>query len=301
LQSAIHTRVSAPLRNLVAAPRWHRCRTRLIVRDLVLPIAHKLLLHATMQMVALPKSSKRAVMILLLRCFVMTLMPSLFYIVSVKAIPKMRVMNLTRVLAIALFMQTMSVHAIEEPAYEVTAKLGDVEVRRYAAYVVAEIVLPGPAKETGNKAFRILAGYIFGKNKGEKKLSMTAPVTQAAAPMRLEQTAPVIQSAAPGAFLVQFVLPKGVTLATAPEPVDPRIVLRQEPAKRVAVIRYSGVWSDANYNRHLTQLQETLRTAGVTWSGAPIYSRYNSPFTPWFLRRNEIWLQLPAGSDAEPD
>ena len=179
----------------------------------------------------------------------------------------------------------MPTRAIEEPAYEVTAKIGDIELREYAPYVVAEVLITGSATEAGNKAFRILASYIFGTNKGEKKLAMTAPVTQSAAPMKLEMAAPVIQSAAPGGYLVQFVLPRGVTLDTAPEPIDQRIVLRQVQPMRVAVIRYSGFWSDSNYNRHLAQLEETLRKAGVRWAGEPIYSRYNPPFTPWFLRR----------------
>ncbi len=204
-------------------------------------------------------------------------------------------------LALALFAAPMPTHAIEEPAYEVTARIGDVELRQYAPYVVAEVVMTGSATEAGNKAFRILASYIFGKNKGEKKLAMTAPVTQTAAPMKLEMTAPVTQSPAPGGYLVQFVLPKGVTLETAPEPIDERIVLRQVQSMRVAVIRYSGFWSDANYNRHLAELEDTLRKAGVKWSGEPIYSRYNPPFTPWFLRRNEIWLQLPSNSGNRPD
>lgn len=202
-------------------------------------------------------------------------------------------MTLKLTLAVALFAAPMPTPAIEEPAYEVTAKIGDVELRQYATYVVAEVLVSGSATEAGNKAFRILAGYIFGKNKGEKKFAMTAPVTQTAAPTKLEMTAPVIQSAAPGGYLVQFVLPRGVTLDTAPEPIDERIVLRQVRPMRVAVIRYSGFWSDANYNRHLAQLEETLTKAGVKWSGEPIYSRYNPPFTPWFLRRNEIWLPLP--------
>ncbi len=240
-------------------------------------------------------------MILMECCSVQTLALDVFSITSEEAAPTMRVINFTLLLAIAFFTQAMPAHAIEEPAYEVTAKMVDVEVRQYSAYVVAEVLLTGSATETGNEAFRILAGYIFGKNKGEKKLAMTAPVIQAAAPTQLEMTAPVIQSAAPGAYLVQFVLPKGVTLDTAPDPVDPRIMLRQEQAKRVAVIRYSGFWSDANYNRHLAQLEETLRTAGLKWSGAPIYSRYNPSFTPWFLRRNEIWLQLPASDSAQAD
>jgi hypothetical protein len=213
----------------------------------------------------------------------------------------MRVAKLILPLAFALFAASMPIRAIEEPAYEVTARIGDVELRQYAPYVVAEVLITGSATQAGNQAFRILASYIFGKNKGEKKLAMTAPVTQTAAPIKLEMAAPVIQNAAPGGYLVQFVLPKGVTLDTAPEPIDERILLRQVQPMRVAVIRYSGFWSDGNYNRHLVQLEETLRKAGVKWSGEPIYSRYNPPFTPWFLRRNEIWLQLPANVGNRPD
>jgi hypothetical protein len=110
----------------------------------------------------------------------------------------MRITKLTLSLALALIAAPMLTHAIEEPAYEITRRIGDVEVRQYASYVVAEVLVAGSATEAGDKAFPILAGYIFGKNKGEKKLSMTAPVTQTAAPMKLEMTAPVTQSAAPG-------------------------------------------------------------------------------------------------------
>jgi hypothetical protein len=184
-------------------------------------------------------------------------------------------------------------HAIEEPDHEVVKSLGSgVELRRYAPYVVAEVVLGATAEEAGNQAFPILAGYIFGKNKGEKKFAMTAPVTQSAAPARMEMTAPVTQSAAPGGMRVQFVLPKGVSLATAPKPNEPRVQLREEPASERAVIRYSGTWSPANYDEHLALLKATLDAAGVATQGEPVLARYNAPFTPWFLRRNEIWLAL---------
>jgi hypothetical protein len=83
-----------------------------------------------------------------------------------------------------------------------------------------------------------------------------------------------------------------VTLATAPEPIDPRVRLREMPASAVAAIRYSGFWSQANYAEHLDQLKAALRAADVRWTGEPVYSRYNAPWTPWFLRRNEIWLRL---------
>jgi hypothetical protein len=183
-------------------------------------------------------------------------------------------------------------HATEEPEYQVVREFAEIEVRQYAAYTVAEIVVAGPAGVAGNQAFPILAGYIFGKNKGERKFAMTAPVTQAAVPVKLEMTAPVTQTAAPGGFLVQFVLPKGVTAASAPEPLDPRVQLREVLPGQVAVIRYSGFWSESNYSEHLARLQAALRAGGLAWTGQPVYSRYNAPFTPWFMRRNEIWLRL---------
>ena len=183
-------------------------------------------------------------------------------------------------------------HAIEEPDYEVTRKLDSVELRRYAPYVVAEVVLDSSPEDAGSQAFPILAGYIFGKNKGEKKFAMTAPVTQTAVPVKMEMTAPVTQAAVPGGMRVQFVLPKGVTLATAPEPIDPRVQLREVPAGNWAVIRYSGTWSQANYREHLGELKAALEAAGVPTEGEPVLARYNAPFTPWFMRRNEIWLAV---------
>jgi hypothetical protein len=171
-------------------------------------------------------------------------------------------------------------------------QLADIEVRQYAAYTVAEVVVPGPAADAGSRAFPILADYIFGKNKGDRKFAMTAPVTQAAVPVKLAMTAPVTQAAVAGGFLVQFVLPKGVTADSAPEPLDPRVQLREVAPSRVAVIRYSGFWSQSNYDEHLAKLEDALRAAGLAWTGEPVYSRYDAPFIPWFMRRNEIWLRL---------
>jgi hypothetical protein len=184
-------------------------------------------------------------------------------------------------------------HAIEEPEYEVIKTVDKVEFRKYSPYVVAEVVLDATAEDAGNRAFPILAGYIFGKNKGERKFAMTAPVTQTPVPVKLEMTAPVTQTAAPGGYLVQFVLPKNVTLESAPEPIDARIKLREVPASRVAAITYSGFWSEANEAEHLAQLKTALQSAGLAWTGEPVLSRYDPPWTPWFMRRNEIWLNLP--------
>ena len=190
-----------------------------------------------------------------------------------------------------------AVQAIDEPTYTVVQKTEVFEVRKYEAYLVAEVLVPGPASEAGNQGFSLLGGYIFGKNKGERKLEMTAPVTQTPAaqpapPVKLDMTAPVTQAAAPGGFLVQFVMPKGYTLATLPEPLDARVKLREVPGKNVAVIRFSGSWSQSLYEQQLQVLRSALTAAGMATTGEPVLSRYNSPFSLPFLRRNEIWLNL---------
>ncbi len=197
-----------------------------------------------------------------------------------------------RILLLLAFAMPLPSHAIEEPAYAVVRTVGHVEVRQYAPYVVAEVVLDVAAEDAGKRAFPILAGYIFGKNKGEKTFAMTAPVTQSAVPVRMDMTAPVTQASVPGGVRVQFVLPKGVTLATAPEPLDPRVKLREEPATTWAVLRYSGTWSTSNDAEHVALLKAALQSAGEATQGEPLLARYNGPMTPWFLRRNEVWLAL---------
>jgi len=186
----------------------------------------------------------------------------------------------------------MASKATEEPDFKIVQQINDVEIRDYAAYTVAEVLVDGPADQAGSRAFPILAGYIFGKNRGERTMAMTAPVTQSAEPVRLAMTAPVTQTQAPGGYIVRFVLPKDLSLANAPEPLDTRVTLREVPPARVAVIRYAGFWTDANYRKHLALLEEALKAANLVWEGEPVYSRYDPPFMPWFLRRNEIWLQL---------
>jgi hypothetical protein len=207
-----------------------------------------------------------------------------------------------------ILMTSNAAQAIEQPTYTVVQSNDVYEIRKYEPYIVAEVVVPGPASEAGSQAFSLLGGYIFGKNKGERKLEMTAPVVQTpvspstpAASTKIEMTAPVVQTpvgngangtnGATG-FLVQFMMPSAYTLATLPEPLDPKVKLRQVEGKTVAAHRYSGSWSQSNYDEHLNTLKEALAKAGVKTQGEPLYSRYNAPFTPWFLRKNEIWFNI---------
>jgi len=180
--------------------------------------------------------------------------------------------------------------AIEEPQFTIEKRIENVEIRRYAPYVVAEVAVQAGPEDAGNEGFRLLAGYIFGKNKGERRIEMTAPVAQT--PVKIEMTAPVTQTAATGGYTVAFTMPAQWTLDTLPEPLDTRVKLRAVPARTVAAIMYSGFWSQSRFEAQLAQLKSVLESAGLAWTGEPTWARYNPPWTPWFMRRNEIWLEL---------
>jgi hypothetical protein len=189
--------------------------------------------------------------------------------------------------------------AIEEPRYEVVEITTEFELRRYAPYLVAEIEVTGGFEDVGNRAFRILADYIFGNNRPATKMEMTAPVSQRPGPEageRIGMTAPVRQRPRSGteadSFVVSFVMPSHYTLETLPEPGDARVRLRQEPARLMAVRRYSGRWTQSNYREHETALLGAVEEAGLRPIAPPVYARYNSPFSLWFLRRNEVMVEV---------
>jgi effector-binding domain-containing protein len=185
--------------------------------------------------------------------------------------------------------------ATEEPKYIVESKTAHYEIRKYSATLVAETQIEAKFDEAGNQAFRILANYIFGNNQSKTKVAMTAPVTQQPAQTSSEKiamTAPVNQIKNENGFLVQFTMPEKFTMATIPVPKDSRVKIREIPAQRVAVYKYSGGWSESRYNKKLAKLRSELQKDGLQTVGEPVFARYNPPFQLWFLRRNEIWLSL---------
>jgi hypothetical protein len=130
-------------------------------------------------------------------------------------------------------------------------------------------------------------------------MEMTAPVNQRPGVgngEKMAMTAPVAQRPKGGAdadtFVLSFVMPSGYTLDTLPEPLNPQVRLREEPAKLMAVRGYSGRWTQANYREHESQLLAAVEREGLTSVGAPVYARYNSPFSLWFLRRNEVMVEV---------
>jgi hypothetical protein len=198
------------------------------------------------------------------------------------------------VLGLALCLMATPVIAVEEPAFKVLKKERDFELREYSPYVVAEIEVDATFEEAGNLAFNALFRYISGNNRGAEKIEMTAPVTQNAAGTKIEMTAPVTQQARQEGrvHVVGFVLPARFTVENAPEPGDARVKLRQVPARTVAVAQYSGTWSQPRYDRVEGELRDWLKANGWAAIGTATFARYNPPIMPWFLRRNEVQIEV---------
>jgi hypothetical protein len=194
----------------------------------------------------------------------------------------------------------------EKPKYTVEQKDGDFEVRAYAAQVVAETRVQGTLEEAGDRAFRPLFRYISGANRSRTRIAMTAPVGQEQpAGEKIAMTAPVGMEPAPradgapegaqtqgGEWVVTFMMPAAYTMETLPEPLDAGVRLRAVPAHRAAAVRYSGAWSKRGYDKHLARLRNWMKSQDLAAAGAPVWARYNAPFTPWFLRRNEVLIPL---------
>ena len=183
----------------------------------------------------------------------------------------------------------------EQQPYELVQRFAHFELRRYPAYVVAERQVNATFDRAGNAAFRDLFNYISGSNNARQKLAMTAPVIQEPGPaQKLAMTAPVLQSGPlPGKdeaaeFVVSFVLPAGLTAEAAPVPANPQVRLRTMPGSLAAVLQFSGSGSEAAFDRRNTGLQAALVLAGLTPVGPPRFARFDPPFKPWFLRRNEV-------------
>ncbi|WP_419657986.1 putative heme-binding protein [Desulfosarcina variabilis str. Montpellier] len=182
--------------------------------------------------------------------------------------------------------------AIEEPSYRVLETQGDFELRKYSPYIVAETYVQGDFEAVGSEGFRRLADYIGGKNQKKESISMTAPVSQDPASEKIAMTAPVSQARENGRWRIAFMMPSAYTMDTLPIPDDERIALREEKEKTVAVIRYSGTWGKKRYEEHATKLIEWISKKDWKIIGAAIWARYNPPFVPWFMRRNEILIPV---------
>lgn len=187
--------------------------------------------------------------------------------------------------------------ASEEADYTLVLKEGNFEVRTYAPHVLAETLVKGGFGNVGNKAFMRLFKYITGNNTSQQKIAMTSPVTQsakdqAAESEKIAMTSPVTQHQVKDSWAISFTMPAAATLETLPTPNDPQVTLRQVPERHLAVVRYSGLWTEKGYLSNKAKLESWLKQKGYTVIGEPVWARYDPPFKPWFLRRNEVLLPI---------
>jgi hypothetical protein len=163
----------------------------------------------------------------------------------------------------------------EQQVYSVLEQRPGYELRRYPAHVVAEVTMLGSFERAGNAAFGPLVSYISGRNRSGAKVAMTAPVVQ-------ETTAD------PQVHRVWFVMPSGSTLSDLPAPASGGIDVHEVGESICAVVTYSGRWTQASYERRVGELLDALDRDGITVTGPPRYARFDPPWKPWMLRRNEV-------------
>jgi hypothetical protein len=182
--------------------------------------------------------------------------------------------------------------AIEKAKYTVLEKEENFEIRQYAPQIVAETFVKGDIKEAGNEGFRRLYAYISGDNTKKQSADMTAPVGQEVKSEKIAMTAPVNQENKNNQWRITFIMPGKYTLETLPEPMDARVRLVKVPGRLMAAVRYSGTWSEVGYEKNKALLEDFIQRSGLTRAGAAVWARYDPPFMPWFLRRNEVLIPV---------
>ena len=190
------------------------------------------------------------------------------------------------------------VMATEEPKFTVSLKEDNFEVRSYPALVAAQVSATGTRDEASNAGFKLLAGYIFGGNTRKQSIAMTAPVAQAQAQAGNEtiaMTAPVIQTGVAGqseAWTVRFIMPSAYTLETLPTPNNTKVQLLSLAPARFAAVKFSGLAREADVALRTAELNTYITKHALQPAGPPALARYNPPWTPWFMRRNEVLIPV---------
>jgi len=194
-----------------------------------------------------------------------------------------------------LFLAGCSVFGIRsanEPNYQVLNDYGHIQIRQYPVLVVAQTEVTADYKNSSSQGFQRLAGYIFGNNKKQQKIAMTAPVIQEQEAETMAMTAPVIQQKSGSVWLMAFVLPSNYSAASAPVPLDSTVVIKEIPGKKTAVIQYSGSLSEQAIKEKSEELKSWLSQQGYQAISPSRSAAYDPPWTLPFLRRNEVHIDI---------
>ena len=173
---------------------------------------------------------------------------------------------------------------VETVKYEVLRRIDRVEIRHYPRIILAKV---------GNHeidSFGLLFRFISGENKAKEKVKMTAPVVSQAASQEIKMTSPVLSEFSNEGYMA-FVMPSEFSLETTPEPLDARIKIEELPDRVVAVLRFSGSWSEKHFEAKTKELLDELAKAKIKTKGKVFIMLYNPPFIPGFLRRNEVAIE----------
>jgi len=195
-------------------------------------------------------------------------------------------------LCVSSLLVVKSAMAIEKAKYSVLEKEDGFEIRKYDPQIVAETFVEGDLEKAGNEGFRRLYAYISGENTTKQSISMTAPVSQETGSKKIAMTAPVKQEKKENRWRITFLMPAEYTLETLPRPNDTRVRLTEESGRLMVAVKYSGTWSEEGYEENRALLEEYIQKRGLTKTGEPVWARYDPPFMPWFLRRNEVLIPI---------
>ena len=182
---------------------------------------------------------------------------------------------------------------IQEPSYIVEQAADGYEVRRYKPYLLAEVEIAPGAEDPLGVGYQTLSKYIRGANQGKRKIDMTAPVLKhEQVAEKIQMNKPASDKKKPGVTKVAFVLPADYTLETVPLPENQLVRIREVPERRLAVIRFSGFATDALMDEKRKELVSLLDRDGLQPVGASLMAYYNPPWTPPFMRRNEVMFAI---------
>ena len=196
----------------------------------------------------------------------------------------------------------MSVTDVENAPYQVisstqTESEKSIEIRHYDSLVLVSTPMAGDMDDSKSSPFSLLFDYISGENTGSSEIAMTAPVlSDEKQGQKIPMTAPVYMDGktenTDGIAMMSFVLPDEYTIETAPKPTNSLVKLHEITDYHVAAITFDGRLSEENVNKHLEILQDWIKAEGHTQTGPYKSAGYNPPFTPPFLRRNEILIPI---------